>query len=301
MPAEKAAIDAGYEAALAPLPAGPARDQGIAAGERVATAVVKECAGDGADAPPAYRPRTTPGVYVSTTLPVWSNWGQRRPWLLKSGNELRPGPPPGLDSDTWKRDLAEIKSLGGKSSTTRTAEQTAIARFWETTAPNVYWPVVRSVAAARPGDPTATARLFAEAAMAMDDALIAVFDAKYAYEFWRPITAIRNAPEGVRDPAWEPLIDTPMHPEYPCAHCIVSGAVAAVLEAEIGTGPSPTLRTTSPTAGNAERTWASPAAFANEVSEGRILDGVHYRNSTVVGQAMGRKIGARAVGRAARM
>jgi hypothetical protein len=127
--------------------------------------------------------------------------------------------------------------------------------------------------------------------MAMDDALIAVFDAKYAFEFWRPVTAIRNASEGVRDPGWEPLVETPMHPEYPCAHCIVSSAVGAVLEASIGDRPSPLLRSTSPSAGGAERTWTSPAEFVREVSEARICAGVHYRNSTEVGQAMGRRIG----------
>jgi hypothetical protein len=299
VPAEKAAIDARYEAAVASLAAGQAKDQGIAAGDRAATAVLAERSGDGADTPPAYRPRTAPGVYVPTIVPVWSNWGARKPWHMKSGDAYRPGPPPALDSDIWKRDLAEIKAMGARTNSTRTEAQTAVARFWETTAPTVYSPVVHSVATAGKRDALDNARLFAEAATAMDDALIAVFDAKYAYEFWRPITAIRNAPDGVRDEAWEPLVDTPMHPEYPCAHCIVSGAVAAVLEAEIGKGPSPVLRTSSPTAIAGERTWATPAEFANEVSEGRICDGVHYRNSTEVGQAMGRKIGALAVERAA--
>jgi hypothetical protein len=155
----------------------------------------------------------------------------------------------------------------------------------------VYWPIVRSVATARAGDLSESARLLAEAAVAMDDAMIAVFDAKYAYEFWRPITAVRNAAPEAGGPGWEPLIETPMHPEYPCAHCIVSAAAAAVLEASIGAGSSPRLRSTSPTAGGAERTWANPAEFVREVSEARIAAGVHYRNSTEVGQAMGRQIG----------
>jgi hypothetical protein len=132
--------------------------------------------------------------------------------------------------------------------------------------------------------------------MAMDDALIAVFDAKYKYNLWRPITAIRNGDlDGNdatgRDAGWTPFIPTPMHPEYPCAHCIVSGALGAVLAAEIGSGPTPTLRSASPTAGGAVRTWTSVGAFVTEVAHARIYDGVHYRTSTEVGSEMGRQIG----------
>ena len=297
VPAESTAVEADYAAALAGLPAGPATAAGVASGERAAAAVLAARADDGWNAPEAYVPHVEPGVYAPTTRPLLPHWGRRRPWLLGAGDEVRPAAPPRLDSDTWQRDLAEVAAVGGRTSVRRTAEQTAIARFWETTSPAVYWPVVRSVAEARSRGPQESARLLAEAAMAMDDALIAVFDAKYAYEFWRPVTAIRNGPPGVRDERWEPLVETPMHPEYPCAHCIVSAAVAAVLEAAIGDGPSPPLRSTSPTAAGAERTWASPAEFEREVAEARICAGVHYRNSTEVGRAMGRRIGALAESR----
>jgi hypothetical protein len=128
--------------------------------------------------------------------------------------------------------------------------------------------------------------------MAMDDALIAVFDAKYTYNFWRPVTAIRNAEGDARDPGWMPFIDTPMHPEYPCAHCIVSGALGAVLEAELGAGPGPKLSSASYTANGAVRNWARVSDFVDEVAQARIYDGVHYRNSTEVGTSMGKKIGA---------
>jgi PAP2 superfamily len=127
--------------------------------------------------------------------------------------------------------------------------------------------------------------------MAMDDALIAVFDAKYAYNFWRPVTAIRNAEGDLRDPAWLPFIDTPLHPEYPCAHCIVSASLGAVLQAEIGSGLSPRLSSASSTAGGAVRSWNTVSDFWLEVAVARIYDGVHYRNSTEVGTAMGQKIG----------
>jgi hypothetical protein len=290
MPAQQAAIDADYQAALKLLPDGRAKTGGIAVGDQAAAAVLAACADDGAMAPHTYRPHTTPGVYVPTVFPAVPHWGKRRPWVMASGDQFRPGAPPSLTSDTWKRDLDEIKVLGGKNSTQRTPEQTAIAQFWEATAPAVYWPVARSVAASPGRDVSDNARLLAVAAMAMDDGLIAVFDAKYTYNLWRPVTAIRNAEGDARDPGWTPFIDTPLHPEYPCAHCIVSASLGAVLEAEVGTGPVK-LSSASPTAGGAVRTWNSVSDFVREVAVARIYDGVHYRNSAQVGTAMGKKIG----------
>src|SRR5882672_5190714 len=300
MPAQQAAIDADYQAALKPLANGRAKSDGIGVGEQAAAAILVSCADDGSVAPNTYQPHTTAGVYVPTMFPAVPHWGKRKPWVMASADQFRPGPPPSLTSETWKRDYAEIKALGGKNSTQRTAEQTAIAQFWEATAPVVYWPVVRSVANAPGRDVTDNARLLALAAMAMDDGLIAVFDAKYTYNLWRPVTAIRNGDiDGNRatdrDPGWTPFIDTPMHPEYPCAHCIVSGALGAVLEAEVGSGPTPTLSSTSSTAGGAVRTWASVGDFTKEVAQARIYDGVHYRTSTEVGTAIGKKIGELAV------
>jgi hypothetical protein len=296
MPAEQTVIDAGYQALLGAVPDGPAKTAGVALGEQVAAAIVAQRADDGAIAPDVYRPPTTAGVYVPTVGPAVPHWGKRRPWIMPRGDHFRPGPPPALTSATWARDYNEIKAVGGRNSAQRTPEQTAIASFWEATAPTVYWLVARSVADAPGRDVTDNARLFALAAMAMDDALIAVFDAKYAYNLWRPITAIRNGDlDGNdatdRDPGWTPFIATPMHPEYPCAHCIVSGALGAVLAAEIGSGPTPTLRSASPTAGGAMRTWTSVGAFVAEVAHARIYDGVHYRTSTEVGSEMGRQIG----------
>jgi len=291
MPPQQSAIEADYQAALKSVPDGPAKSDGIAVGERAATAVLASCAEDGAMAPNTYRPHTTPGVYVPTVFPAVPHWGKRKPWVLTSGDQFRPGPPPSLSSDTWKRDLAEIKAIGGKTSTQRTPEQTAIAQFWEATAPAVYWPVARSVATAPGRDVTDNARLLAVAGMAMDDALIAVFDAKYTYNLWRPVTAIRNAEGDARDPAWTPFIDTPMHPEYPCAHCIVSASLGAVLQSELGSGPSPKLTSASSTAGGAVRTWNNVADFWQEVAVARIYDGVHYRFSSEAGTAMGKKVG----------
>ncbi|HKC10187.1 MAG TPA: vanadium-dependent haloperoxidase [Methylomirabilota bacterium] len=300
LPAQQAAIEADYQAMLSRVPDGPTKAAGVAVGEQAANAIVALCADDGAMAPDIYRPHAAAGVYVPTMGPAVPHWGKRRPWIMTRGDQLRPGPPPSLTSDTWARDYNEIKAVGSRNSTQRTAEQTAIAKFWEATAPAVYWPVARSVAATAGRDVTDNARLLAVAAMAMDDGLIAVFDAKYTYNLWRPVTAIRNGDlDGNnatdRDPGWTPFIETPMHPEYPCAHCIVAGALGAVLEAELGSGPTPTLSSASSTAGGAVRTWTSVGDFTKEVAQARIYDGVHYRTSTEVGSAMGKKIGELAV------
>jgi hypothetical protein len=302
---QQAEIDAAYQAALATVPDGAARSAGIAVGEKAAAAVLASRGGDGASAPDNYVPFTTPGVYVPTASAAVPHWGKRKPWVLASGDQLRPGAPPALSSELWARDYNEIKALGGKTSTQRSAAQTEIARFWEATQPVIYYPLARAVALQPGRDVTQNARFLAAAAMAMDDSLIAIFDAKYAYNFWRPVTAIRNGDKDgndatERDPAWTPFIDTPMHPEYPCAHCVVSASLGAVLQAEIGSGPVPRLATTSPTAPGVTRSWASIGEFTQEVANARIYDGVHYRNSTEVGTAMGRKVGEMVVAKVLR-
>ncbi len=296
LPAQQAAIDASYQAALAKIADDPAKSAGIGIGERAAQAVLAARENDGAAGTEAYRPQTAAGVYVPTALPAVSQWPGRKPWLMASAAQFRPGPPPTLASETWARDYNEIKAMGAKNGAQRSAEQTAAARFWEATLPPIYYGVVRSVADMPGRDVTRNARLYAMVAQAVDDALISVFDAKYHYGFWRPITAIRNGDNDgndatERDPSWMPFIDTPMHPEYPCAHCIVASTVGTVLKAELGDTPAPRLTTTSYTAGDTARSWTSIDAFVDEVSNARIWDGVHFRNSTEVGRAMGRQVG----------
>ena len=292
-------VEAAYRTALSTIPDGPAKTNGIAAGERAAAAVLAIRVDDGSSTVETYRPYTIAGVYVPTVLPVVSQWPKRKPWLMTSASQFRPPPPPDLKSELWARDYNEIKAIGGKKSAGRTADQTDIARFWEATGPGIYSGVVASIANAPGREITRNARLYMAATQAMDDALVAVFDGKYHYNFWRPVTAIRNGDidgndNTERDPSWTPFINTPMHPEYPCAHCIVSGAVGTVLQAEIGS-ETPVFATTSPTANNAKRTWMKIDDFIQEVANGRIYDGVHYRNSTEVGTAMGRQIGKLAV------
>ncbi|SEO66071.1 vanadium-dependent haloperoxidase [Nitrosovibrio sp. Nv6] len=296
VPSGKTAIEAAYHAALALVPGGSAKTEGISVGEKAAAAILTRRANDGIAGGETYRPHTSPGMYVPTVIPEAPHWLQIKPWLMASASQFRPGPPPPLTSELWARDYNEVKTLGSKHSTRRSAKQTAIAHFWEEVMPPIYHGIVRSVADVPGREITQNARLFAMVTQASNDALIAVFDAKYHYGFWRPVTAIRNGDiDGndatERDPSWLPFIDTPMHPEYPCAHCIVSGAVGAVLQAEIGVGPTPLLTTTSHAAGGVARSWTGIDEFIQEVANARIYDGVHYRNSAEVGTAMGKQIG----------
>jgi hypothetical protein len=298
-PAQQETLGQAYGKSLARIPDGSSRTDGVAVGEKVGAEMVALRANDGATAPNTYRPVTAPGVYVVTTLPVSFHWGKLTPWVLERPSQFRPGAPPALTSPEWARDYKEIMDLGGKKSTVRTTEQTDVARFWAVVGPASWDPLLRGVAAAPGRTLLQNARLFALAEMAAADAYIAVFDAKYTYNLWRPITAIRNGDQHAagnmaRVADWEPLIDTPLHPEYPCAHCITSAAIAAVLDGELG--PSfPEVTMTSPTAPGVVRRWTTGKAFTDEVSAARIYGGIHYRTSTVVGQAMGRKIGEVAV------
>ncbi len=302
LPTQQSAIDQAYQAAMAKIADGAAKSSGIALGEQAATAVLAARSDDGAVAPETYRPLTSAGVYVPTVLPAAPHWPKRKPWLMTNPAQFRPGPPPALTSPLWARDYNEIKAIGGKSNSRRTAEQTQIASFWEATLPPVYTGIVLSVAEAPGREITQNARLFAAVAQAADDALVAVFDAKYHYNFWRPVTAIRNGDlDGndatERDASWTPFIETPMHPEYPCAHCTVAGAVGTVVQAEIGTGSLPALATTSYLLKGPARKWSKIDEFIQEVANARIYDGVHFRNSTEVGTALGKQVGALAVGK----
>jgi PAP2 superfamily len=294
-PDQAAELDAAFEASLAAVPEGPSRARGVELGERAAAAILDARKEDGADAPNTYRPFTVAGTYVPTVFPLVPTWGSVKPFALETGSQFRPAAPYALTSAQWTTDYNEVKRFGAKTGSERSAEQTVIARFWEFTGPGTYNPLVRQLSAAKALDLFENARLFAHVAMAGADAMIAVMDAKYTYRFWRPVTAIRNADldsndATERDPAWEPLIPTPMHPEYPCAHCIVQSAVATVLTSAFGDA-IPTVAMTSPTAPGVTRRFVRLSDYVSEVINARVYDGVHYRTSGEVGAAMGRQIG----------
>jgi hypothetical protein len=300
LPAQRASIEHAYQGALARIVDDRAKTAGIAAGEQAAAAVLAKRANDGTVSPAAYRPHATAGVYVPTASPAVPQWSQRKPWLMTTAAQFRPDSPPALTSEVWARDYNEVKALGSKTSDQRSTEQVEMARFWEYSLPPIYFGVVHSVARLPGRSVPQNARLFAAVAQAMDDAMISVFDAKYYYQFWRPVTAIRNGDVDGNDAteqnaAWTSFVEAPMHPEYPSAHSILAGAVGAVLQAEVGEGPKPVLSTTSPTANGATRRWTKVDDFTREVGNARVYEGIHYRTSTEVGAAMGKQIGELAV------
>ena len=282
---------------LAAIPDGEAKDRGVKLGEDVAAKMLALRADDGSKAPNGYRPITQPGAYIPTTMTIGWECITMVPFAMESPSQFRPGPPPDLKGAQWAKDYNEIKELGEKNSTKRTAQQTEDARFWLTTGPLSTHSLERQIAIGKSMSVLNSARFMAMVSVAEADAIQSVYEAKYYYNFWRPITAIRNGdidgnPETERMPTWQPIDVTPMHPEYPCAHCIVSTAVATVIEAIIGTSDIPEVAITMPSAPGVTHRYTNLKAYTDEVANARIYAGFHYRNSTVVGQNMGKEIGA---------
>ncbi len=295
-PKSESDVRTALTAYLAKIPDSAAKAEGIKLGEMVAAKILEMRANDGAKGPDTYRPRTAPGVYVPTAATVVPQWPGVKPFALSTAAQFRPAPPPALTSPEWAANYNEMKEFGARNSTKRSAQQTEVARFWLAADGRVFYPLVQQIAGAKEFDVVDCARLFALVAMARANSLIAVFDAKYHYEFWRPVTAIRNGdidgnPATERDAAWQPLAPTPMHPEYPCAHCIEAAGMAGVIETLLGSAEIPQVSMTSPTASGVTHRWTDVRAFVDEVAEARIWAGFHWRFSTRVGRDMGYKIG----------
>jgi len=291
--AEMTAALASYLASIAD---GPAKSDGVKLGEVVGAKILEARKNDGSDAPDAYRPITTPGVYVPTAITISSMWPNMKPFAIATPSQFRPGPPIALESKEWAAEYNELKDYGGHISAKRAPGQTETARFWLIGPPAAYHPFLRQLVTAKQMSVVASARFMALAAIGINDAIIAVLDAKYHYNFWRPITAIRNGDlDGNsatdREATWQPIANTPMHPEYPCSHCIQSGAVAGVVKSVLGTEDIPEIAMTSPTAPGVTHRFTNMRAYADEVANARIWAGFHYRFSTRVGTEMGFRIG----------
>src|SRR4030095_450805 len=173
-----------------------------------------------------------------------------RPWVLESGAQFRPDEGPDLTSERYARDMNEVKELGALNSATRTAAQTDIAKFWLASAGVIWNGVLRQVALGLALDESEAARDFALMNVAGADAAIACWDAKYAFNFWRPVTAIQRAdedgnPATEADPGWTPLAATPHHPEYPSGHATLSSAMATVLRLLFDDDPGVAFTATS--------------------------------------------------------
>lgn len=285
------------KSSLAEVKDAAARDAGARVGKATAAALLAARADSGANVPDPLFDMQAPGIYIPTIERVGVSIARIRPWVMTRADEVRPAPPPALDSAAWARDFNEIKRLGGKKSKERTANQTDIGKFWGGRSVRIVLPQL----VGRPGRSLVDdARLLALADMAWADSYISMMDGKYAYNLWRPITAIRNAvadgnPATEPDATWEPLLgNTPPHPEYPCGHCLSAGAVGAVIAAEFGANAPSIVLAEKDTL---LRRFDTPREYIDDVSESRLLGGVHYRFSVDAGRDAGIAIGKLAVER----
>jgi membrane-associated phospholipid phosphatase len=298
-PSQVNVVDAQYATELAQVPDGPAKEQGIRVGNEAASALLAVRSNDGSNvAPPPFVPGTAAGEYRPTPpnfpTPVFTTWGQVTPFVLDRGDQFRPAPPQPLESDPYSDAINEVQVVGSATSTTRTAEQTEIGRFWNPPIQNFWNQIAEEVAADRHSDLPTTARLFAALDLSLADSAIAFYDAKYAYRVWRPVTAIRLAdtdgnPDTVADPTWVPLAGTtPADPSYPGAHSTISAAAAEVLASFFGDRQAFTV--TSPALPGVTRSFDSFAVAAEEAGASRIYAGVHTRLDHIAGRTLGQEV-----------
>ena len=293
---QAASLDAAYESSLTAHGLSQ-NDPGITYGRSAAAAILVLRANDHSaeaqfdyDAPGA----GTPGVWVrlNNAPAQLPGWGKVTPFVLRSGSQFRPDPPPPLGSRQYSKDYNEIKEIGALNSSTRTNEQTQIALFWRASPAAIWNPVLTQVLATRTLNLSATARAFALFYLASADASIACWDAKYAYNSWRPITAIKSGDldgneSTAADAAWAPLIATPPHPEYPSGHSTNSSAMATILESLFDDNPGAPIAVTQT---GITRQWQTFSQGVDEVIEARVYSGIHFRTADEVGARLGRKV-----------
>lgn len=299
LPAFASTLDQQLATDLDALPAGPARSAGIQAGIRAAADQLQARASDGsATPPPPYQSTGAAGDFRPTppafAAPVFTHWGAVTPFVLRRGDQFRPPPPAPLSSPAYAAAINEVKSLGQDNSTTRTAEQTTIGNFWAAPIQNYWNAIADDAVLARHSDIKTSARALALVDLGLADATIALYDAKYAYRLWRPITAIRLAdadtnPLTTADPTWTPLSTTPADPSYPGAHSTLSAAAATVLTALYGDHLRITV--SSPTLPGVTRGFDDFHDVMTEAGLSRIYAGVHTRLDHVAGVALGREVG----------
>jgi PAP2 superfamily len=306
LPSQQPTIDAFFQSSLAQIGSGEHVDRGIRFGNAVAQAVLAARAADGATAtPPAFIPGTGPGEY-QLTPPAFAPAGFTQtphvtPFVLDTPSQFRPAPPPALTSTKYAADFNEVKSLGELNSTTRTADQTDIGKFWGAAPIWIVWNQIADQTTLGFGNSLEqNARLFALLDTTLADSAIALYDAKYAYHYWRPITAITASNQGnpntVADPNWVPLANTANDPSYPGAHATFSQAAATVLEDFFGTDAF-SFSLTNPSVG-ITRSFKSFSQASDEASASRIYAGQHFRYDEEAGQTLGSEVAGFVAGHA---
>jgi len=299
-PAQQEELNAKYATSLSSISDGPAKINGIAVGQQTAAGILALRANDGRDATVAYSPGSGPGMWVPTPpcflAAAAPEAAHVQPFALKSPSQFRADPPPSLTSDTWARDYNEVKSLGPATGSKRTPEQTDIGRFWSDQ-PILQWNRAwRNIAITQRLSLEESARFFAMLATASADAIIACWDSKYTYNFWRPVTAIRAGDtdgnsQTEPDINWIAQVVTPNHPEYPAAHGCFSGSSTQTLKFFFGTDNF-SFTIDSQVAGLTEpvRSYHSFSQALDEVRDARVYGGMHYRNSAHKGAILGRQV-----------
>ena len=297
-PTKTATIDSAYNTSIAGVPASPAAiADGIVVGETAANAVLAARVGDHRNDPDleGYTPASGPGAWIPTP-PAFAN--PQTPFLrfvtpfgYDDPTRFRPHAPPALDSRTYTVDYNEIKDLGRATETSRTAEQSTTALFWSPSASALWSANVRSLASSM--DLLTAARFEAIGIAAVTNALIACWDGKYTYMFWRPVTAIRAGDtdgnsETEPDTAWTPFIVTPSHPEYPAAHTTVGASVLGFYTVWFDTDEFPLAFKGN---GGAVRNYTSVTEIHAEEGNARVWGGMHWRDSTEVGTRVGSRVG----------
>lgn len=235
-----------------------------------------------------------PGVWIrlNNAPALLPGWGDVTPFVLRSGSQFRPDPPPARNSEQYAKDYNEIKTIGVSTGSSRSAEQSQIALFWRASPTAIWNNVLTQLVVTRNLNLSENARLFALFYLAAADASIACWEAKYEYNFWRPQPAIVNGEFDSNDATvgnvtWQPFIGTPPHPEYPSGHTANSSAMAKILTSEFGDTPGgPIVVTLS----GITRQWSSLSEAVQEVIDARVYSGIHFRNSDEVGARMGRQV-----------
>ncbi|MCI0357785.1 MAG: vanadium-dependent haloperoxidase [Planctomycetaceae bacterium] len=299
-PASAAALDAARDAALAAIPDGPAKDDGIAVGEDAAAAMLLLRSADGWDAVVPYTPGTEPGDWQPTPTALaaaaFTQWGQVTPFGLESNSQFRLPPPPALHTGRYAIDYLEVMLVGRVDSPFRPQDRTDVARFYAAATPVQVWnSAARQASAAQGKTLSENARILALLAMAMCDGSIACFETKYHYSFWRPVTAIQNGDldgngDTDRDPDWLPLIATPPFPGYPSAHATLSGAARAVLERAFGKDDHDVILTT-PALPDIVLEYTAWEEITDDIDDARVYGGIHFRFDQEAGAYQGRHVG----------
>jgi hypothetical protein len=304
-----AIAEADYVAALASIPDDADKSAGVEVGEDAAAAIVALRTDDGlAFINPPYTPIPAPGFWQPTPNPtppspagvsflpaILPGWGDLTPFALVTGSQFRPEPPPALESEEYAAEYDEVRDLGEQFSLIRTSEQSEIALFWYENSQLGWNRIARTIAASRAIDLWEQARLLALVNFGLADGFIAGWNARYVYNRWRPVTAIRmgdddDNPATIADPAWNTYLNTPAIPDYPSTHSILGAAAAEAIDRFFDDDAIAFTTTSGAPFGGITRSFPSVAAAAEENADSRVYAGIHFRSATVEGVRLGRKI-----------